>query len=292
MAPTRSKLTVADCHGATDEYSQTISVANVAPTAAFSRSPEESKTHDAITFDASASFDPDGEVIEFAWDFDEDGVFEESTASAQIARSFADDGTYTVALRITDDDGASAKVTRVITILNRPPQAAFALEPEEPTDLDTIRFNDVSLDADGEIVRWLWEFGDGETSNVQTPSHRYADDGEYVVRLTVVDDDRVKASSTQEILVGNAPPVADFSFTPKEPTVDDLIQFTDLSQDPSPTGYIVFWGWDFGDGTELVGRPNPIHQFSKPGTYIVVLAVIDEDGAIDRVAQEITVAPH
>ena len=150
-------------------------------------------------------------------------------------------------------------------MVDAPPTARFRFSPEIPTDLDTIEFWDLSVDRDGEIMKWPWEFGDGETSELQTPSHRYFDDGEYTVRLTVIDDDRVEASFTVVIPVENTSPVADFSFSPGQPTVDEPIQFTDLSHNPSPAGRIVFWGWDFGDGPALAGCSHPLHWFSEPG---------------------------
>ena len=283
------RLTVTDDRGATDEVSQTIEVANVAPTAAFSVSPEEAPTGELITFDASASTDPDGKITRYEWDFDGDGVFDASVVLPKLAHSFADDGTYTVRLRVTDDDGATDMASRTVRILNRPPQVRFRWEPERPTDMDTIKFIDQSTDPDGRVVSWRWDFGDGTGSELQTPSHRYADDGSYIVQLTVTDDDGAEASTSRVITIANVAPMAVFSFTPEEPTVEDVIQFIDQSSDPD--GQIVFWGWDFGDGTQLIGQQNPVHRYARPGTYTVILTVIDDDGAIDKASREITVAP-
>jgi len=88
-----------------------------------------------------------------------------------------------------------------IKALNRPPVAEFTFTPEEPTTEDTVRFTDLSYDPDGEVVRWWWEFGDGATAEVQTPSHRYAAPGSYTVKLTVTDDEGATASKTEEIFV-------------------------------------------------------------------------------------------
>ena len=50
------------------------------------------------------------------------------------------------------------------------------------------RFIDQSSDGDGHVVAWSWDFGDGGTSNLQSPSHHYAAAGTYNVSLTVTDD--------------------------------------------------------------------------------------------------------
>ena len=285
------RLQVRDDRGATAQTSQEIEVANVPPTASFSISPEEVETGDPVNFDASDSSDPDGEIIKYEWDFDGDGEFEESAESATITHAFNDNGTYTVTLRVTDDDGALATTQGMVRVLNRPPQVGFRIEPEEPSDLDLIQFIDTSSDADGEIISWWWDFGDGATSDTQSSSHRYLDDGRYIVTLTVTDDDGAEAQVSREVVVVNAPPQAAFSFTPEEPTVGDLIQFIDESYDPSPTGYIVFWGWDFGDGTSSTEQ-NPQHRYREPGTYTVTLTVIDEQGALARTSKELIVAPQ
>ena len=286
-------LTVTDDRGKTDETSQELRVRNVGPKAAFSISREVAPTGTMIKFDASESFDPDGEIVEFGWDFG-DGT----TGSGKIVEhAYADDGTYTVKLRVTDDEGVTASASGTVRITNRPPEAAFSFEPEGPTDADTIEFSDSSSDPDGKIVSWWWDFGDGTTSEVRNPSHHYQDDGTYTVKLTVTDDDGAEASITKEIRVENAPPVADFSFTPEQPTVAEPVRFTDLSSDPSPKGYIVSWGWDFGDGSTCPpdcgsgdGDPRtPTHRYAEPGSYTVTLTVIDNEGKIGRISKEVTV---
>lgn len=94
----------------------------------------------------------------------------------------------------------------------------------------------------------------------------------------------------------NLPPIAGFTISPQDPTIDDLIQFTDLSQDPD--GYIVYWGWDFGNGAVCPREPsscgegswgNPTHRYATPGTYRVKLTVIDNQGALSRVTKQIEV---
>jgi PKD repeat protein len=81
--------------------------------------------------------------------------------------------------------------------VNSDPISAFSYSP---TDL-TVVFTDVSSDSDGTIVSWLWNFGDGNTSGQQNPSHSYGADGNYTVSLAVTDDDGAVDISTQTISV-------------------------------------------------------------------------------------------
>ncbi|KAA0002104.1 MAG: PKD domain-containing protein [Thermoplasmata archaeon] len=82
---------------------------------------------------------------------------------------------------------------------NKKPTADFSYTPTSPTDLDTITFADQSDDEDGEVVAWAWDFGDNTTSTLQNPTHKYADNGTYVVKLTVTDDKGATATKQQII---------------------------------------------------------------------------------------------
>jgi len=155
-------------------------------------------------------------------------------------------------------------------LYNYPPVANFSYVPENPTTADVINFTDLSYDLDGIIVNWAWNFGDGSYSYEQNPVHRYSDDGVYNVTLTVTDDDGAMANITKQIIVGNVPPVANFSYSPENPTDLDIINFTDLSYDLD--GNIVSWLWEFGDGS-ISYEKNPSHQYSHEGNYVVNLTV-------------------
>jgi len=67
-----------------------------------------------------------------------------------------------------------------------------------------VQFIDQSYDPDGNIVAWNWDFGDGLTSNEQNPKHEYSLAGNYVVSLTVTDDDDNTDNITIEVSVSSA----------------------------------------------------------------------------------------
>lgn len=84
------------------------------PLAEFAWSPEEPQAGEAVTFDASASFDPDGEIVKYEWDFDGDGLTDAEGVTATW--TFNEAGDYPVTLTVTDNDGYTSTATKTITV--------------------------------------------------------------------------------------------------------------------------------------------------------------------------------
>jgi len=200
-------LTVADNRGATDSFAREVTVSKLAvnqpPQAAFTFSPSSPTTQDTVSFFDQSS-DPDGEVVLWWWDFG-DGA---TSTLEDPTHGYTRPGTYTVTLKVADDDGATDSVSHQITVApaGEAPQAGFTISPENPKRGEEVRFTDRSSDPDGVIVRWSWDFGDGTTSTAQNPSHRYAAEGTYTVKLTVTDDDGLSDTAVGEITVGRPKP--------------------------------------------------------------------------------------
>jgi PKD repeat protein len=271
-------LTVTDNEGATGSTTQTVSVpnpSNVGPTAGFSAVAEGL----TVSFTDESS-DADGTVTAWSWDFG-DG----STSQAQNPEhTYGAGGDYLVTLTVTDDEGATDSETQTVSVTspgNQPPVAHFAAVP---TDL-TVQFTNLSYDPDGEVISYLWDFGDGNVSVNRSPLYTYAASGTYTVTLTVADNYLATASETQNVTVqspANEPPVADFTAE-----ITDLsVSFTDASSDGD--GYLVSWLWDFGDGTSSADQ-SPSHTYAAGGAYEVTLTVTDDDGATGEITKSVNV---
>jgi len=130
----------------------------------------------------------------------------------------------------------------------------------------------------------LWDFGDGSEAIGAEVAHRYAAPGDYVVRLTVLDDSgtRSAASEASATIAINHPPVA-------EAGPDRWVTASEVSFDGTgsrdPDGQIESWRWDFGDGTTGSG-PTPVHVYSAPGVYQVRLRVTDDSGTRSATTQD------
>ncbi|GAA3693018.1 hypothetical protein GCM10023081_32980 [Arthrobacter ginkgonis] len=175
---------------------------NVAPTASFTDTASDLQ----VSVDGSGSTDADGTIASYAWEFGDGGTATGATAS----HTYAEAGTYTVRLTVTDDDGEARSVTRDVTVTAAPPNQEPAASFTSSADGLAVSVDGSgSSDADGTIASYAWEFGDGGTATGATASHTYAAAGTYTVRLTVTDDDGATHSTTREATVEAGPLAAD-----------------------------------------------------------------------------------
>jgi PKD repeat protein len=94
-----------------------IEVTNQPPVAGFTWSPLNPNPGEQITFNASSSFDPDGSIILYEWDWDYNGIYEETLTVPTTTHVWADHGAYLVTLRVTDNESLNDTVTKQILIL-------------------------------------------------------------------------------------------------------------------------------------------------------------------------------
>ncbi|MDH7507619.1 MAG: PKD domain-containing protein, partial [Candidatus Thermoplasmatota archaeon] len=253
----------------------------IIPKANFTYTPLNPTTADTIQF-TDTSTDSDGTIISWSWNFG-DGY---TSSQRNPTHNYMNDGTYNVILNVTDDDGAKDTKYKIINVTNLPPIANFTYSPSSITTIDTVQFNDTSIDNDGAIVSWYWNFGDGSNSTSQNTSHKYAYKGTYIVNLTVTDDDGATNSKSRSILVNNTPPQANFTYYPDNPEALITLNFIDTSVDTD--GTIKSWSWNFGDGNTS-NLQNPTHKYLIPGNYSVSLTVTDNDSATDIETKTISV---
>ncbi len=115
---------------------------------------------------------------------------------------------YTVSITATDNDGQSSTSTVTITVNDGtvPPVASFTATPQSGASPLPVSFDaSASTDPDGGSLSYSWNFGDGSTGTGVTTSHTYATDGNYIVTLTVTDDEGDTDSYSLTIIVNSSP---------------------------------------------------------------------------------------
>ena len=181
----------------------TVTASNKPPIALFTYSPLNPTPQQQVFFDGSSSYDQDGTVTSWSWNFG-DGYF--ATGSA-FYRSFANAGSYTVTLTVTDNSGQTSSVLRIVQVVSGsvdiPPVAIFYYYTPSPSTADNVNFyGGSSYDPDGTITNYVWNFGDGSFllygSNVY---HTFSNPGNYTVTLTVTDNAGLTDSTSKTITV-------------------------------------------------------------------------------------------
>ncbi|MBD1391782.1 PKD domain-containing protein [Mucilaginibacter glaciei] len=156
---------------------------------------------------------------------------------------------------------------------------------------EDILFKDESTPPET-IKTWLWDFGDGTTSTLQTPKHLYATGGKYTVRLTVGNEAGCTTTAENVLTILNKPKAA-FN-VPAPYCFGQAVTLADAST--STGGAIKQWIWDFGDGTPIETHTTGVsftHIFSKSGNSTMQLTVVTENGCTDITQKviEIKVVP-
>jgi len=243
---------------------------------------------DVITLTGAASDAPlDSLSLVYDWDLDDDSLYE--TPGQIVTNTWSTGGVYTVALRVTDKDGASGFATAQVDINSIP--VANAGGPYSGNEGAPIAFSGNGSDADSaDVLTLTWDFGDGSPPvNGANPSHTYNDNGTYNVTLTIDDGQGGVATDTTMANVANLPPIANAG-GPYSGNENAAINFNGSGADPGPGDIpTLSYLWAFGDGN-TANTANPSHIYADDGTYFASLTVSDDDGGSDVTTVTIPVA--
>jgi len=148
--------------------------------------------NEVVSFSSAGSVDADGSIVAYNWDFGDGGT----SVEANPSYAYANSGTFTAKLTVTDNDNNQSSDSSLVNISasNEAPVAQVNGPFEEFVNT-AIAFSSVgSIDNDGTITSYYWNFGDGNSSTLANPTHTYQSAGSYPVELTVTDNDNAASS--------------------------------------------------------------------------------------------------
>lgn len=270
------------------------------PVASFLYEPSEPVVNETVTFDASASYDSDGSIASYSWDFGDDTNANETKPITNHAYRAA--GTYTITLNVTDNDGLTdiskesisvGKLNSTISIS----ASSTTLIVGENTTINGI----ITPTREGATVtiwyRHLGEYTWGNLTAIVTDensAYSYAwtpsELGTYELKASWIGDENTFGTESSAITVTRlSPPVPGFTYSPAIPAVGGEITFNASSSydvDEDIASYL----WDFDDGN-ITSAVSPIivHAYIFPRTYNVTLTVIDAAGLNSSVSQTVPV---
>lgn len=282
------RLTATDNKGTSAYMEKTITVSNgTPPEANFTFTPEQPKNNQTVVFDASTSYDPDGSIEKYEWNFG----YGFTETGVTIEHIFPTAGKFPITLKVTDNNGNQSLLTKNIEVSgNKPPEGSIEYSPQNPKIGESVYFSSENCkDPDGNIVSYKWFFGDGNISTLTNPSHSYQNEGVYNVQLVLKDNENASTTLNTSVTVGNGtPPEAAFTFSPSNPSKLHSVYFN-ASESNDVDGQIVSYSWDFGDGSMGSGK-TVSHIFNEAGEYIVTLTVKDNDGLSGITSKNVSIA--
>ncbi|PCH70044.1 MAG: hypothetical protein COC06_06355 [Bacteroidales bacterium] len=145
---------------------------------------------------------------------------------------------------------------------------------------DSISFEDISSGGIFPVESWLWQFGDGDVSNIQNPSHEFGEVKEYKVSLVVTNNKGCKATIEKTARVN---PLPEMKFTHEK-----------IAAINTPVNFInecfnaVSYEWNFGEGSFSTDE-HPNHTYTSPGVFTVELKAQSKEGCFDTISSNLEV---
>ena len=177
------------------------------------------------------------------------------------------------ALTVTDDNGCQSTYNLPDIIVVSEVNADFTASQPSGCEPYSVSFTDNSTtNAGNTITDYLWDFGDGNTSTDQNPTHAYQQGGRFTVSLTVTND--VGCTSVMEQVDGV---IVDLPITGFDFNVDDcnnvVVSFTNTTTSDNSVTYV----WDFGDGNTSTAT-SPTHTYPSQNEYFISLTATNSFG--------------
>jgi gliding motility-associated-like protein len=213
----------------------------------------------------------------FTWDFGDNTSTVTQGQTPPVMHTYAGPGTYIVKLSIDDSSFCNSPDDTVKTVRLSPQVRALFETPARGCVPYTAVFTNNSLGG----LSFIWDFGDGNISTEDNPSHLYPNVGTYLVKLKAFDSTSCnKIDSTTFTITVSSIPTASFTYNPNPPQENVFTNF--VNQSSGATKYL----WNFGDG-DTSAEVNPSHIFPATATYRVCLNAANDAGCSDDTCVEV-----
>ena len=228
----------------------------ILPVASFSSDSQGDCAPTTIQFSDNSSNDPT------SWNWTFEGGTPATSTDRNPTVSYNVAGSYTVILEAGNEAGVDTEAKFTYVTIEDVPTVGFSLMQ----DGSTVAFSNSSNRANS----YLWDFGDGNSSNDPNPMHMYTADGTYTITL-IASNTCGSANLTQTVTIDNSStaqlPNAAFSASAQAGCAPLVVDFSDLSTNVPDT-----WSWSFEGGSPSTSNErNPTVTYSNPGTFSVIL---------------------
>jgi gliding motility-associated-like protein len=245
----------------------------------------------AIIFNSTGSVSNASSLTQWSWNFGDATPPVIANTNAPVSHTFANYGTYTTNLIVTNNRGCNSLPEPLSVKVNPLPRVDFSM-PSICLPDGTGQFNSLSTIPDNTqaAFSYRWDFGDGfavpansDTSSKKDPIYKYSNLGPYTVQLIVTSNNNCVDSLPKQLV--NVFPQPKAAFEAKDSIcLGERIDFTDES-DGIVSG-ITKWKWSFGNGDSSF-IPDPVYRYTSSGTpYTVRLYVYSAEGCVSDTASK------
>ena len=293
------RLNVSDTGGVTSTDYVEVSVTNSLPRA-YSGLDFDAKKKTIVTLDGSGSFDPDLEALTYGWArIGGPSVIIVDADMAVATFTPLMSGSYLFELTVGDGDGGISVDSVQVTVFNTDPVADAGVDLIRRKGTQVSLDGAASADSDGDFLSFVWTQTSGPIVSLagmdtDSPSFTPASVGTYRFRLAVDDGDGGTDTDATIVVIYGMTPTARLAASVSMAQVGSSIGF-DAGLSSDPDGSIEVFQFEFGDGAdESTSSPTTAHTYYEPGTYTVMLTVVDDDGntSTTRVTVRISAAQH
>ncbi|MBU0497565.1 MAG: PKD domain-containing protein, partial [Candidatus Thermoplasmatota archaeon] len=243
------------------KYAKYTGDGNQPPYADFTWTPTNPNLGQTINFDASASHDPDGNILLYEWDWNNDLVYEESHTSSTTTHSWTNVGSYTVKLRVTDDDGTISIKSKTINVEsggNQPPVTnagdisgqpntmhqetiySITAKYEDPNGYNNLKYCYLRLNRPSKPLTMMWVQSDISYSLWG------GEEGEnYMILISV---NSIQIGSGYEL-------TWNFKINDNWPEIENAIDFGVMALDDD--GLVSGWSYDNSDASFTIDKEPP-----------------------------------
>jgi len=208
----------------------------------------------------------------YTWNFGDGAI----STDENPQHTYQTAGIYQVTLTAINSGGTNT-ITGGVNVTNPVPLAGFSMSKDVAKQGESIEFTNTSTYAE----TYLWNFGDGDISNENNPTHTYNEVGNYEISLTATGLGGIQTIK-KNIEITLPDPIAAYSINKNGAIVGEKLLFTNNSQ------YASNYEWDFGDGVTST-EENPSHVFLSDGSFVVKLKAI-RDGVENIITQTVNVS--
>ncbi len=234
---------------------------------------------DSVYFMDLSSIDS-GSLTSWIWDFGDGG----GSFSQNAAHKYDTVGAYPVKLVVNSSWGCKDSLLKQFTV-NSNPIAGIGVS--SPCLNDSVQLIDSTTMAFGSVYRWHWQKGDGDTSDLQNPKHKYTDTGLYTLKLYVQSGNLCKDSVTKQVRI-YLNPIANFNVS--DICFGDSASF--VSTASSVQGNLVTYSWLSGNGDSIGSNVAASkYMYGSAGKYSIKHIATASTTCTDTISKSINVWP-